>query len=821
MTIRFKFRSSVNFDSIDINGRPSISVRDLRSKIVEQKNLKICHDFDLVISDSVTGKEYEDENSLVPSDSSVILKRVPAGRTAPSILPCIDTIENVGIKQTDPLHSHESSHPGIVDLENFDDFGIDLYPALGESLLDFDPDIEKMNCITNRRDDNAKPRYSETSIVRCENREASDFSETVQKDAMENNLQVDTLQVDFKSKMEEKKKLDNMVNTFSPLMLKSDLPSELRCSLCNTIFQEAVMIPCCQHSFCEKCIHLVLLEKGRCPKCLSTKCRVEDLLPNLSLRQAIEHFLESQMLISGSDHNLPKYAPDGESGIQAKEVSCAISVRRREPALPHSPSATGKGSNQVMTASVYGAAMRNKGSVSRTHHLDAAGKTLKSASSLYKINGESDAVPCIVLKNAPEGKKSVADFQGESQPIELPRTVMQEAHSAMKKKGSYPNSGDGVGSFVAASKYRKGERTCYMCGSPDHFIRDCPAATGQYPMYQTGDAMYPGGIPAYGPPYWQGSPYPPVRPFGNVYATPGMMPFTPTMVPVTPFQVPYMSSMYGGMSVPCGYMGTGGFVPPVASRAERPVSQAELMELQDNEQRHKLISEQRKREKLSDGVSDEGYQYPQLSYDCKPRLDRENSPSYSENNDTHKSRKKHPHYNHLDEDPYTVDRRHDKGCRSSNSGRDRRAYHHDASSSGIQEKSGSSNQQSRERHRRHQRSPRKNSERKQQYDIDSMRKNHHHTQKESGTDRKRVESDVKRHGQRHHSQSESGLEPVSSGDRKRQRKEKETSHSSKHSRHNVKSRPEELSHERWELINGLDEGYKEDYYHHHKRKRRH
>lgn len=38
------------------------------------------------------------------------------------------------------------------------------------------------------------------------------------------------------------------------------------------------------------------MEKGMCPKCLSRKCGVGDLLPNLSLRQAISHFRESQML---------------------------------------------------------------------------------------------------------------------------------------------------------------------------------------------------------------------------------------------------------------------------------------------------------------------------------------------------------------------------------------------------------------------------------------------------------------------------------------------------------------------------------------------
>ncbi|RVW52220.1 hypothetical protein CK203_003627 [Vitis vinifera] len=56
MSVRFKFRSAVSFDSVDIEGRPSISVRDLRSKIVRHKNLDICHDFDLVFSDAVTGQ---------------------------------------------------------------------------------------------------------------------------------------------------------------------------------------------------------------------------------------------------------------------------------------------------------------------------------------------------------------------------------------------------------------------------------------------------------------------------------------------------------------------------------------------------------------------------------------------------------------------------------------------------------------------------------------------------------------------------------------------------------------------------------------------
>lgn len=56
MAIRFRFRSSANYDSLLIEGQPSISIRDLKAKIVNNKNLNICQDFDLVFSDAETGQ---------------------------------------------------------------------------------------------------------------------------------------------------------------------------------------------------------------------------------------------------------------------------------------------------------------------------------------------------------------------------------------------------------------------------------------------------------------------------------------------------------------------------------------------------------------------------------------------------------------------------------------------------------------------------------------------------------------------------------------------------------------------------------------------
>lgn len=42
-------------------------------------------------------------------------------------------------------------------------------------------------------------------------------------------------------------------STKARALVDVNLPSELKCSICKLFFKEAVMIPCCPHSFCEKC----------------------------------------------------------------------------------------------------------------------------------------------------------------------------------------------------------------------------------------------------------------------------------------------------------------------------------------------------------------------------------------------------------------------------------------------------------------------------------------------------------------------------------------------------------------------------------------
>lgn len=90
---------------------------------------------------------------------------------------------------------------------------------------------------------------------------------------------------------------------------------------------------------------------------------------------------------------------DGESGIQAKDVSYGGSIFQRESGLPHSPD-TGIGSNNCLAESndaPYQFGPRNK------HKFP----------SLHKNNQERYGSTRV----APYGSAAFDDFQGESKPI--------------------------------------------------------------------------------------------------------------------------------------------------------------------------------------------------------------------------------------------------------------------------------------------------------------------------------------------------------------------------------------------------------------------
>lgn len=95
MSVYYKFNSELNYSHVDFDGL-HISVADLKKSILHQKRLgKATTDFDLLvsskqssswagsnsllhqISNAQTKEEYQDEQCLIPKNTSLIVARIP------------------------------------------------------------------------------------------------------------------------------------------------------------------------------------------------------------------------------------------------------------------------------------------------------------------------------------------------------------------------------------------------------------------------------------------------------------------------------------------------------------------------------------------------------------------------------------------------------------------------------------------------------------------------------------------------------------------------------------------------------------------------
>ncbi|XP_061863802.1 E3 ubiquitin-protein ligase RBBP6-like [Colius striatus] len=93
--VHYKFFSKLTYAAVTFDGL-HISLRDLKREIMCREKLKAASS-DLQISNAQTNEEYTDENALIPKDSSVIVRRIPA----------------VGVKATSQTSARNQTEPVI------------------------------------------------------------------------------------------------------------------------------------------------------------------------------------------------------------------------------------------------------------------------------------------------------------------------------------------------------------------------------------------------------------------------------------------------------------------------------------------------------------------------------------------------------------------------------------------------------------------------------------------------------------------------------------------------------------------------------------
>jgi len=89
-----------------------------------------------------------------------------------------------------------------------------------------------------------------------------------------------------------------------------EIPNDLLCPLCKRVFTDAVITPCCNLSFCDECIRTALIESSdhECPMCHCQHVAIDQINPNLYLRNHIKRWHERQNQSVYSHVSLPQQA---------------------------------------------------------------------------------------------------------------------------------------------------------------------------------------------------------------------------------------------------------------------------------------------------------------------------------------------------------------------------------------------------------------------------------------------------------------------------------------------------------------------------------
>uniref|UniRef100_A0A663F157 E3 ubiquitin-protein ligase RBBP6-like n=1 Tax=Aquila chrysaetos chrysaetos TaxID=223781 RepID=A0A663F157_AQUCH len=85
--VHYKFFSKLNYDTVTFDGL-YISLHDLKLQIMGHEKLTAAS-CDLQITNAQTKEEYTDGNALIPKNSWVIVRRIPAGGVQVTSKTCV------------------------------------------------------------------------------------------------------------------------------------------------------------------------------------------------------------------------------------------------------------------------------------------------------------------------------------------------------------------------------------------------------------------------------------------------------------------------------------------------------------------------------------------------------------------------------------------------------------------------------------------------------------------------------------------------------------------------------------------------------------
>ncbi|CAM6096689.1 unnamed protein product [Calypogeia fissa] len=614
MAVYFKFKSAKDFDCVSIDGH-FISVANLKDKIVEQKKLGRGSDYDLVISNAQTNEEYTDEGFLVPKNTSVIVRRVPGRPSMPIVADVKDERKSslevppvnsdYQILESTQKTIQQSSGP-----DGLDDFGIDLYavPEVVQAPTLTDDEDSKIRAFVDSSatewqrqtqesfaggkgygnkgqgrglpprggyggrggfekknpphgyvchrcgvtghyiqhcPTNGDPTYDMKKV-----KPPTGIPKTMLVANPDGSYALPTGEVAVLKPNEAvfEREVDGLPTSSRPIF---DIPPELCCPLCKGVLKEAVLTSkCCFKSYCDKCIRNEIISKGKCV-CGAANVLADDLLPNRTLRDAINRFLESQASAATSSGNIGSRAqlPDMESAPYARPAMSASLKEASSTMVASDGSDTNEplaGVKDDVPNHASGSVKQGKDqSVSGTRLGNEVAAPVKQGMQVIDGSPESQLTKDTVQEMVSLKRPAKPDSDHRDEVVHLPEPVKGKK----KTKGKRPRQVDmayseGMGMWNQGPNYNsqlQAENCCLHCGSYEHPTWNC------YMMNGPGPSHHPGPMhgPMFGPgfnPQMMGM----MHPMGDGY----MMPYRHNPGPLSGYGVPPYELQFNGPMVP-------------------------------------------------------------------------------------------------------------------------------------------------------------------------------------------------------------------------------------------------------------------------------
>ncbi|KAI2663221.1 E3 ubiquitin- ligase RBBP6-like isoform X2 [Labeo rohita] len=360
--VHYKFRSKLSHDTIAFEGL-HITLRELKRQIMRRERLKLC---DLQVNSAQTNEEYTDDEALIPNNTSVIVRRIPAfgmkstnkrfvnyrpepscGSSQTQEVGDSSPVSLVQLLKTENLAEANASEENKLKAVMFQSSlcyysssdAMKLVGLLPPNYICFRcgiPGHHIKNCPTNgdRRFASCKRIRKCAGIPRSFLVEVDDPDRKGVMMDRSGKYVIPIIDAEaYVTRKKEKLSFSPQDEHSSSFSTSSDpVPAVLLCLICKDLLTDAVMIPCCRSSYCDKCIRTCLLESDRhvCPTCSQSDVSLDALTANTVLHQEVNHFRNEPRSLH-PNHSRQSRSPIPESSTKRRRDVGDNRSRSRSP----------------------------------------------------------------------------------------------------------------------------------------------------------------------------------------------------------------------------------------------------------------------------------------------------------------------------------------------------------------------------------------------------------------------------------------------------------------------------------------------------------